>query len=171
MMKLSQKRLSSSRHTPTVNSQTTWGRSPGLWSFLPVCLPGTAKPIPSGRLTGDHPTVAGTALALDGMFHPDQIPSLRHDAWRHSHLICLGYSVSIIQQIKSTNCVTDWSLDANYAAIPKDGRNQPHLPVCQIAINRAFVKICASRLPLWQDGHAGDAPCWSESSETASFRP
>ena len=85
------------------------------------------------------------------------------------HLSC--YSVSIIQQIKSTNCVTDWSLDANYSAIPKDGRNQPHLPAPQIAINRAFAKICASRLPLWQDGHAGDAPCWSVSFETASFRP
>ena len=67
-----------------------------MWSFLPVCLPGAAKPDPSGRLTGDHPTVAGTALALDGLFHPDQIPSLRHDAWRHSHLICLDYKMQQI---------------------------------------------------------------------------
>ena len=142
-----------------------------MWSFLPVCLPRTAKPDPSGRLTGDHSTVAGTALALDGMFHPDQIPSLRHDAWRHSHLICLIYSVPIIQQKKSTNCVTDWSLDANYLAIPKGARNQQHLPGPQIAINRAFGKICVSRLPLWRGDHEDDAPCWYGSFETESFHP
>ena len=64
-------------------------------------------PNPSGRMTNDHPTVAGTALALDVLFHPDQIPFLRRDAWRHSHLICFLFNDPIDRQIKLTNSVTD----------------------------------------------------------------
>jgi hypothetical protein len=61
----------------------------------------------SGLQTSDQLTVAGAALALHGMFHAHQIPSLRHDALHHSHLLLVGFSLSTNATVKSTNCVTD----------------------------------------------------------------
>ena len=52
------------------------GRSPGSWSW-PVRLPGGSSP--SGMMTGDQHTVAGTAMALGSHFSP--VPYSLIKAW------------------------------------------------------------------------------------------